>query len=411
MKTLEKYSVGTGDRFGRQGKAQLRAFENLASHGVKASIVWNKSNREHVTIGTAPADQKAAAAAAVSASGFRGSWAVDADHISLGTVDRFIPHCDFFTIDVADYIGAAAEPAAAERFIRAHSALARDSGAPVPISSENIETVARKYLVAIGEARKVYEHILSRKPGGDFHIEVSMDETDVPQHPAELAVILAGLAAEGIPVQTIAPKFSGRFNKGVDYVGNLSTFAAEFEADAQVAQWAAGAFGLPGTLKLSVHSGSDKFMIYPAIRDTMYKLGCGIHLKTAGTTWLEELIGLAESRGEGLQIAKTVYSRAYGRYQELAGPYSSVIDVSLARLPEPRDVDSWSAERFVSTLRHDQRNPYFNPDFRQLLHIGYKIAAEMGKEYLDALDRFEEAVSRNVAENLYTRHFVPLFLG
>lgn len=411
MKTLERYSVGTGDRFGRQGRAQLSAFERLSGKGIGASIVWNKSNREHVTIGTTPADQRAAADAAVAALNFQGSYAVDADHIGLATVDKFIPYCDFFTIDVADFIGKKPDPAARARFVATHRALASGSGAPVRIGEEDIEKVAGTYLAAIEEARKVYERILSQKPDGDFIVEVSMDETDSPQSPAELAVILAGLAEAGIPLQTIAPKFSGRFNKGVDYVGNPSKFAEEFEADARVAGWAVKQFGLPETLKLSVHSGSDKFIIYPAIRDTMTKLGCGVHLKTAGTTWLEELIGLAEAGGDGLALAKLVYARAYGRYEELAAPYASVIDVSLGRLPAPSEVELWSSSRYVSTLRHDQRNPHFNPDFRQLLHIGYKVAAELGPEYLQALDTYEEHIGRNVADNLYLRHFVPLFLG
>jgi hypothetical protein len=411
MKVLSKYSVGTGDRFGRQGEAQIRAFQLLARKGVEASIVWNKSNREHVIIGTGPKDQRAAADAAVATTGFTGSYCVDADHIGLQNVDWFMPYSDFFTIDVADFIGKPASPERIGAFIAAHGDLVGERSAPVAISAEVIEKSAKKYLYAIDEAAKVYAHILAAKPDGDFHIEVSMDETDAPQSPAEMAVILAGLAEVDVPVQTIAPKFSGRFNKGVDYVGEPVAFLKEFEEDAKVAIWAAGAFGLPHSLKLSIHTGSDKFSLYPGMGKIIKKLGCGLHLKTAGTSWLEELIGLAEAGGEGLAIAKRVYAQAYGRYDELQKPYATVIDISMARLPAPAAVNAWDSAAFVSALRHDARNPLYNRDLRQLLHIGFKVAAEMGNEYLDALEMYKTGIGRNVSVNLFERHMTPLFLG
>jgi hypothetical protein len=95
MKRLGKYSIGTGDRFGREGVAQLAAVKAVRDAGVEVDIVWNKSNREHVTIHTEPADQRAAADWAVKTAGWKGAYFVDADHINLKTVDRFIDHCDF----------------------------------------------------------------------------------------------------------------------------------------------------------------------------------------------------------------------------------------------------------------------------------------------------------------------------
>lgn len=411
MKVLNRYSVGTGDRFGRQGEAQLHAFELLAVRGVEASIVWNKSNREHLLIGTGPEDQRAASDAAVKARAYKGVYCVDADHINLSNVDKFIPWCDFFTIDVADYIGKPASAERAKAFVAARLPLGKDKSAPVRIDGATIEVSAAKYLYAIDEAAKVYARILEAKPEGNFHVEVSMDETDAPQSPAELALILAGLAEVGVPVQTIAPKFSGRFNKGVDYVGDVAAFLKEFEADAEVTAWAAKAFGLPESLKLSIHSGSDKFSIYPGIGRIVKKLGCGLHLKTAGTTWLEELIGLAEAGGEGLALAKRIYTTAYSRIPELTQPYASVIDISLARLPDPAQVNAWDSKTYVGALRHDRKNPAYNPDFRQLLHVAFKVAGELGKEYLDALELCKSSIHRNVSLNLFERHMLPLFIG
>jgi tagaturonate epimerase len=136
----------------------------------------------------------------------------------------------------------------------------------------------------------------------------------------------------------------------------------------------------------------------------------GVHVKTAGTTWLEEVIGLAEAGGKGLAVAKEIYAGALEHVEELCAPYATVIDIDRAKLPQASVVAGWSAEQFVSALRHDQRNPAFNPHLRQLLHVGYKIAAKMGARYLETLGECEATVSRNVTENLLDRHIKPLFL-
>ena len=98
---LERYSLGIGDRFGREGQAQLRALDAARRRGVRITPVWNKSNREHTIIGTTPEDTRRSADAAVRAAGWTDAYYVDADHIGLATVDRFVGACDFFTIDVA----------------------------------------------------------------------------------------------------------------------------------------------------------------------------------------------------------------------------------------------------------------------------------------------------------------------
>ena len=238
-----------------------------------------------------------------------------------------------------------------------------------------------------------------------------MDETDSPQTPPELLVILAAIADAQIPIQTIAPKFTGRFNKGVDYVGDVAQFEKEFSDDLAVIAHAVAEYGLPANLKLSVHSGSDKFSIYASIRRALRRTGAGVHVKTAGTTWLEELIGLAEAGGEGLELARQVYVKAYADKEALCEPYASVIDIDYARLPAPSEVQTWTSEQYTSALRHDPSNPGFNPDVRQLLHVGYKVAAKMGEKYLHMLEACETSISRNVTENLFERHIKPIFLG
>jgi hypothetical protein len=211
-----------------------------------------------------------------------------------------------------------------------------------------------------------------------------------------------------IPINTLAPKFSGRFNKGVDYVGDLSKFAREFEADVRLVQFAANNLDLPTDLKLSIHSGSDKFALYPIINRIIKNNHAGLHLKTAGTTWLEELAGVAASGGVGLQLAQEIYRQAYARYAELVAPYAPVLDVDKAKLPQPKEVNTWSAAEFVAALCHDQAEPRYNPHLRQLLHVSYKVAAELGAPFHQALQNYRDVISGRVAANIY-RHLAMIF--
>jgi len=411
---IEKYTFGMGDRFAHEGRAQLRAVLQAREAGLELYPVWNKSNREHTIVHSKPDDLRAEADAAVAELGWKEAYYVDADHIGLKTVGAFLAGSDFYTLDVADFTGKAAEPHAIEIFV---DALQKYTGRlsipgiqrPFEISEDSLRAAARKFLLAAQEAGRIYRRIDAEKGGGNFVTEVSVDETDTPQTPVELFLILAMIAGEGVPAQTVAPKFTGRFNKGVDYVGDLAQFEKEFDEDLSVIAFAIREFNLPETLKLSVHSGSDKFSLYPVINRLIKKHGAGLHVKTAGTTWLEEVIGLAESGGEGLEIAKAVYAGAYGRFEELTAPYATVIDIDKAKLPPPEKVAGWDSGRFTNTLRHVQSCPDYNPHFRQLVHVGFKIAAEMGARYTDALKANESIIARNVTGNLFERHMKPIF--
>lgn len=415
MLTLAKYSVGVGDRFAHQARAQLRACMIAAGRGVEVIPIWNKSNREHTIIGSEPAETRAAADAAVKQLRWTKPYHLDADHIRLDTVDRFIGPCDFFTIDVADSIGQPAAATAIKAFVDRHRDLTgrvEMSGIaePFAISPSEVERVAGKYLKAAQDAGAIYRKIAAAKGARNFVTEVSMDETDAPQTPPELLFILAALADEGVPLQTIAPKFTGRFNKGVDYVGDLRQFEKEFRDDLAVIAFAVKKFGLPPSLKLSVHSGSDKFSLYKPMHRAIAHFGAGLHLKTAGTTWLEEVIGLAEADGEGLELAKEIYAKALQKKDDLCAPYASVIDIEASRLPNAETVQRWTAVQFVSALRHTPTNPAFNPHLRQLVHVGFKVAAQMGERYLRMIEACEATIERNVTENLYERHLKPLFV-
>jgi tagaturonate epimerase len=416
MLKLSKYSLGVGDRFAQEAEAQLRACVKAAALGTIVVPVWNKSNREHLIVGSEPASVRAAAEAAVKKLDWNHPWHVDADHIRLDTVDRFVATSDFFTIDVADSIGKPAAAEAVRALVERHPNLIGKIEIPgvegcFETTKAEIERIANKFLFAVQEAGTIYRHVAKLKGEGNFIAEVSMDETDSPQTPVELLVILVALADEKVPIQTIAPKFTGRFNKGVDYVGNLAQFEKEFGDDISVIAYAVKNYGLPDNLKLSVHSGSDKFSIYAPIRRAIQKHNAGLHLKTAGTTWLEEIIGLAEAGGAGLVMAKQIYAEALKHVDELCAPYAAVIDIDRAKLPSAAAVSQWTSAQYVAALRHDPTNKDFNPSLRQLLHVGYKIAAKKGDAYLELVRSCRATIGRTVTHNLFERHIKPVFLG
>ncbi|MFW5802779.1 MAG: tagaturonate epimerase family protein [Verrucomicrobiota bacterium] len=406
--------MGIGDRFGMEGAAQLAALQTAREDGIDIVPVWNKSHREHTIVGSLPAEVREEADAAVRECGWNGNYYVDADHIGLDNVELVLDACDFFTLDVADVAGQPAAPGDIEAFVNEYSSLSGNITVPslehpLRLTEAKVRQIAGQYLRAVQEAGRIYRRIEEAKGRDAFVTEVSMDETERPQTPEELLVILAMIAREGIPAQTIAPKFSGRFNKGVDYVGSVDDFTREFDEDLGIVEYAVSAFCLPENLKLSVHSGSDKFSLYGPMGDCLRKFDAGVHLKTAGTTWLEEVIGLAAAGGSGLDVARRVYLEALDRFDEMCAPYAPVIDIDPDKLPSATTVAAWSGAEFAAALRHDPACPDFNPHLRQLLHVAYKIAAEMGESYRTALAECRDSVAANVTENLYVRHIRRIF--
>jgi hypothetical protein len=413
---LEKYSIGVGDRFGQQAQAQLRACVLAEQNGVRVIPVWNKSQREHAIIGSEPASTRRAADTAVHSLGWKYPYHVDADHVRLDTVDRFLTDSDYYTLDVGDAIGRSVASRPITEFIARHPELlggisVPNIAEPVCANKKDLELALERYLPAVLEAGVVYRHIAHARGNRPFITEISMDETDDPQTPRDLLVILAALADEGVKVQTIAPKFTGRFNKGIDYGGDIALFSRQFREDLAVVAFAVRRYNLPSTLKLSVHSGSDKFSLYEPIRTALAHFDAGLHLKTAGTTWLEELIGLAEADASGCAMVKNIYVAALRRIDELCEPYAAVIAIDRTKLPTQPDVENWNPSQLVSAIAHDSSNSSYNPHMRQLLHVGYKIAAEMGRTYLDALRRHQTLIAQRVTTNLYERHLKPVFLG
>jgi len=404
---IERLSFGLGDRFGREGKAQLRAIQEINRLGFPVVPVWNKSNREHELIGTTQKTVREEANEAVKANNWKGNYYVDADHITLDNVDKFLDYSDFFTLDVASFIGKPAEKKLKADFLK-RTANHAITGFSEAILNYDLNRFSDMYLTAIHEVKILYDYILAKKPSG-FIAEISMDEVPLAQSPLDLYFILKELKHLNIEPHTIAPKFTGMFPKGVDYEGDTELFAEEFDKDIRILKIAKDQLEIHHDIKLSIHSGSDKFSIYPVIRDLISKYKAGIHVKTAGTTWLEEVIGLARGGGEGLRIAKEIYHQGMIRFDELSAPYSSVLHIDSEKLPLPKEVLTWSSAHFANTLIHEQTCRDYNPHFRQLIHISYKVAAEMGGEFMDALDYYRDPIEQQVYTNLIDRHLRRLF--
>jgi len=411
---IGKYSLGMGDRFAHEGSAQLSAILKAAESGVEITPVWNKSNREHNIIKSSPGDTRIAVENAIKELNWSGPFFIDADHINMSNVDRFIDSSDFFTIDVADYIGKEVDPDKTDQFISRNLKYTGKLEIPgikktFSITEADLKTIASKYLSATSEAGKIYRHIENKKGKENFITEVSMDEINTHQTPIEFLFILQLLSEEKVPLQTIAPRFIGQFHKGVDYIGDPTKFESDFEAYLLIIDYAIREFGLPDNLKLSLHSGSDKFSIYPAIKKQLNKYNKGIHVKTAGTTWLEEVIGLSLAGNETLKIAKLIYCNALSRIDELCQPYASVIDIDKKKLPPASEVKQWGHSKFANTLRHVPDHTDYNPHFRQLIHVGYKMAAEIGDEFISSLERHSDIIGLQVTENLFDRHICKIF--
>jgi tagaturonate epimerase len=412
---LSKYSIGVGDRFAHEAAAQIKAMAKAKEElGIDITPVWNKSNREHTIIHSSPTDTRKAVEEAILKTKWNLPYFLDADHINLSNVDKFIDSCDFFTLDVADFIGKEASTKELDDFIKQNEKFIGKLNIPglkpMDVSREFLVNFAKTYLFATNEAGKLFKYIEGKKGKGNFITEVSMDEVNSPQKPLELFFILKCLAEVKVPVQTIAPRFSGRFNKGVDYVGDLSLFEQEFEADLLAIDFAIKSFGLPKGLKLSIHSGSDKFSIYPIMGKLVKKYDKGIHIKTAGTTWLEEVIGLSLGTPEGLDLAKAIYTMAYRRKDELCAPYATVIDIKTSELPSPESITKWTSQEFSETLIHNRENPRYNSSFRQLIHVGFKVAVEYGPVFIDALIENRTAIEACVTDNLFERHIKRFFV-
>jgi hypothetical protein len=411
---IKKYSFGIGDRFAHQGKYLLQAFVEAKALGLDISPVWSKSFREHKAVHTLQHSVRKEADQATKSLGWREPYFVDADHINASNVNAFIPYSDYFTIDVTNEIGIPLSLQEKSEFLKQYQEYIGLLTIPglseaLIITTDQLLGIADKFHKATLAAAQVYQSIKCQKKDTNFIVEISMDEVDYPQSPIELLFILRMLADQKIPINAIAPKFSGSFNIGVDYQGNIPSFKKEFEEDLIVLKYAVEKFGLPPDLKLSIHNGSNKSSLYPIINHLIKKHDAGLHIKTAGATWLEELIGIAQSGIDELNFVTDISIEALERLDELIAPYSTVVNINRAKLPSAKELKKWTADDYVYAINPYQKDSRYNPDFRQLLNTAYKLAAESRDIFIPALQKNAEFIGENVKANILNRHIIPLF--
>ena len=361
-------TFGFGDRLGLATPGHIAAVR-----GTKfAPVFAQQSVRENERTGRTPQQVMDDAKRAVETAGWDLPWGADADH--LKTVEDLAPFVEagytFFTVDPGGYVDNTADTASADivsQKIRGAdwdelSALylhGIGKGVWGQFEPESLRRAIVKYGRAIHHTVAMFTRLSQMKDGFDF--EVSVDETDLPTTPLEHFVIANELTRFGVRFTSLAPRFSGRFEKGVDYIGDVDTLEMELAKHAAVTAHF-------GTYKLSLHSGSDKFSVYPLI--TKY-WGERLHVKTAGTSYLEALRVLARYTPD---LFLKIYSLGCERYEIDRRTYH--VSAQLERLPLTDNLPS---------LLND-----FHA--REMLHVTFGSAlAQFGTELKGALIKFETA--------------------
>ncbi|MGQ9492834.1 MAG: tagaturonate epimerase family protein [Anaerolineae bacterium] len=298
-------SFGFGDRLGLATPGHVRAVRGT---GI-APIFAQQSVRENTRTGRTPQQVLDEAMWGLFQEGWQQPWGADADHVkNAADFDPFIAAgYTFFTIDPGDHVDNEAQRASAtelavkvqnlpwdtledslrdmERRYLGRSFSLQDT--MLTFNREDLWRAAAKYGRAIAHTVQLYRYLVERmnkREGQNFELEVSVDETEAPTSPAEHLFIASELHRLGVRWVSLAPRFVGRFEKGVDYIGNLDVFEAEFMCHVAVVQ-------ALGPYKLSLHSGSDKFSVYPIVTRCA---GALTHVKTAGTSYLEALRAIAD---------------------------------------------------------------------------------------------------------------------
>ncbi len=380
-----KTSAGSGDRLGLATPGHIRAFR--AVRGI-APILAQQSMRENARTGRTPQQVMDDAMWGVLQEGWREPWGSDADHlkttehVDLCVVARYT----FFTIDPGDHVDNAAHTDPLDVLRTKYEQLPWDrlketpegmcdrylgqthqiGGLSLVYEETALLRAAAKYGRALAHTAEMFRHLKRAKGDVPFDLEVSVDETETPTTPLEHLFIASELKRLGVEWVSLAPRYVGRFEKGVDYIGDLETFEASFTKHAAIAR-------AVGPYKLSIHSGSDKFSIYPMMAEHTHGLS---HLKTAGTSYLEALRAIAQVDPD---LFREILMLAIGRYPEDRATYH--VSAEAGKVPDPE------------TLRDDELGGVLDTfDGREVLHVTFgSVLDRMGDRLKAVLDAREEA--------------------
>ena len=395
-----KLSAGCGDRLGPATPGHIRALRNA---GTIAPVLAQQSMRENARTGRSAQQVLDEAMWGVFQEGWREPWGADADHLmTTADVDLCVAAgYTFYTVDPGDHVDNEAHNApmevlkgkvhelpwsdladSPEQLHERYLGVVFDvEGWAMVFDETSLARAAAKYGRAVAHTTRMYRHLANVMGGRSFELEVSVDETETPTSPHEHYFVANELRRLGVQWVSLAPRYVGRFEKGVDYIGDLDQFDREMAKHAAIAR-------VLGPYKLSIHSGSDKFSVYPIYARHAGKL---VHLKTAGTSYLEALRAIA-TVDPGLFREILAFARM--RYEEDRATYH--VSAELEKVSRP---DTVADGDLVGIL--DQF------DGREVLHVTFgSVMMRMGGKLLAALDENEEAYYAAL-EAHFDRHFAP----
>ena len=394
---LERTTIGCGDRLGLATTGQLRAAVKYKLSPVLAQQSMRELTMTKRTFRSVVDD----AVFMVYAADYRDGYGADGDHLkNLADIDVALDAgMPMITLDLSEVMNAAAgdwsdaevekafdKLAEAERRQVADDYFDRDfviGDDKVSITAAVARRCAVMYDRALDFAVEVYEHLRKRR-GDEFDLEISIDETTSPTLPSHHLYIARELKRRGVIVSSLAPRFIGEFQKAVDYIGDLAEFDRQFKVHARIAK-------AYGNYKISVHSGSDKFAVYPTVgRETDGFL----HLKTAGTSWLVAVLVIAR---HDPKLYREMHRFAEANFNDMLKLYHITAD--LKRIP---DLDKLRDDELPALVES-------HPDARQLMHITYGpiLTGPLRKAFFAAMHRFEKEYDAAL-EAHFDKHFSRL---
>jgi hypothetical protein len=404
-------SVGFGDRLGLATPGHVQAMQQFDAI---APVFAQQSVRENARTGRTPQQVMDDATWGVFQAGWRAPWGADADHLkTLDDADAFAAAgFTLYTIDPGDHVdGEAHTGSPAEVEAKVHTlpwdaledtvqdmeqrylGRAFDLGDfSIALRREPLYRAAAKYGGAVAHTATMYRHLASRMGDTAFELEVSMDETETPTSPEEHLYIASELKRLGVRWVSLAPRYIGSFEKGVDYAGDLAVFTAHLAKHAAIAR-------ALGPYKLSIHSGSDKFSIYPIIAEltgggSAKLTGALVHLKTAGTSYLEALRVVARVDPA---FFREILALARERYETDRATYH--VSARLGKVPASDTLNDTDLPGLLDQF-----------DARQVLHVTFGSVLDAFGERLLAVLGQHEAVYHALLEAHFRRHLSP-FVG
>lgn len=399
-------SAGMGDRLGLATPGHIRAARH--TQGKVAPIFAQQSIREMVRTGRSPQQVMDDALWGVFSENWQDGFGADADHLkNTHDIDLCLAAgFTFFTIDPGEHVDNRAEAAGLgelhelARGLPLEMQLSENGLLGKSLTLEHLTIVFDEYTLlkamvkyarAVWHVAAMYHYLERQSAGRPFELEVSVDETAQPTSHAEHAYIASELKRLAVEWVSLAPRYIGSFEKGVDYIGDLAAFEEDIAGHAAVARCF-------GPYKLSLHSGSDKFSIYPAAARQTRGL---VHVKTAGTSYLEALRTAALLDAD---LFAEIYAFARERYETDKASYH--VSAQLARAPLPQQVSDWSAllDQF---------------DAREILHVTYgsvlqETAPDGTLRFADRLFHLLRTQPEAYAQNLekhFLRHLQPFTLA